>query len=119
MAIQIVYTSGSGHVRGFLQDCDGNTVTREMVTDIRVNIFRKYLGEYIPIDAYMDKSIPLTAILEEVKIDHDQKQYNVDFDPFDGINSPFPVRNAGYVIEVIFQATTGERSVHQVEAESR
>lgn len=119
MAVKIVYTAGSGRIRGALTDCDGAYVTPDMVSAIHVNILRKYMGESIPVEGYSGKEIPLSAILDEVKTDHNGLPYNVDFDPYDGANPPYPVRDAGYIVEVIFTSTNGTKSVHQIEVESR
>lgn len=119
MAVQTVYTSGSGRVRGLLKDCAGTTVTAENVTVIRLNIFKTFLGTCEPVTGYENRTIPTSAILSEPLEDCEGHEYNVDFDPDDGINPPFPERNVQYVVEVIFISTTGTKSVHQLEVRSK
>ena len=119
MATQIVYTAGSGRIRGLLRDCDNVPVTRGDITDIRLNIFEYGMGQYTPVVGYQNKELPLDAVLNETQTDCEGNRFNFDVDPADGVHAPFPARNATYVVEVVFTSTNGTRSVHQIEAYSK
>ena len=119
MATQIVYTAGSGRLRGLLRDCNDVLVTRSDITDIRLNIFEYGMGQYTPVAGYQNKQLPLDAVLEQVATDCEGNRFNFDVDPADGTPPPFPARNATYIVEVIFTSTNGTRSVHQLEVFSK
>ena len=119
MAIQTVYTSGSGRIRGLLTDCAGTMVTAADVSEIRLNIFRYTMGNYEPVTGYENKEVLTSAILSEPSEDCEGHEFNFDCDPDDGTNPPFPERNVQYIVEVIFVSTTGTKSVHQLEVRSK
>lgn len=58
MAIQTVYTSGSGRIRGVLTDCNGTQILPENVAGIRLNIFRYVMGNYDPVRVTRTKRFP-------------------------------------------------------------
>lgn len=104
---------------GMLTDCNGTAVTSEKIAEIRLNIFKTYMGKFFPVTEYENVSISRRAILDEPQIDCEGNVFNVDFDPDDGINPPFPERSTQYVVELIFVSTTGSRSVRQLEVRSK
>lgn len=119
MATQIVYTSGSGRIRGLLRDCNQTLVQPEDVTAIRLNIFKYFMGQYEPVTGYQNKSILTDAVLAEAETDCEGNRFNFDFDPDDGTHPPFPERNMTYIVEVIIFSTNNTKSVHQLEVFSK
>ena len=119
MATQIVYTSGSGRIRGLLRDCNQTLVTQADVTGIKLNIFEYSMGQYTPVPGYSNATIPTSAILDTPATDCEGNRFNFDTDPDDGVHPPFPNRNMTYIVEVILTSTNGTKSVHQLEAFSK
>lgn len=119
MAIQTVYTSGSGRIRGVLTDCNGTQILPENVAGIRLNIFKTFMGNCDSVPGYTNKEIPTTAILSEPSEDCEGHEFNFECDPDDGVNPPFPERNTNYIVEVIFISQNNKKSVHQLEVRSK
>lgn len=120
MAVQIVYTSASGLIRGMLEDCAGTAVTRADCASIQMNIFRTTGGKFDPVDGYEDVSVPISAIQDTVQTDGHGNRWNFSYSPGNGITKPFPVRGAQYIVEFIFTASSdGAKSVAQITCVSR
>jgi hypothetical protein len=113
-----VYTAGSGRIRGILKDCEGDLILQAQVASITLTIFQYGMGQYTAVPNYTAASIPITAILDQPATDCEGREFNLDFDPYDGEHPPFPTRNAFYVIELVFTSTNGTKSVHQIQAQS-
>ena len=116
--VTTVYTAGSGRIRGWLRDCEGEPITQSQVSAIAVTIWQVAMGTYTAVPNYSNKSVPTTAIMDEPLIDCDERLYNLDFDPYDGEHPPFPTRDAYYIVEVVFTSTGGNKSVHQIKVHS-